>query len=158
MARDDVALAAVVEQSAAVLTAAGFPKLPMRVMMTLLVTELEGLTAGELGDTLNSSAAAISGAVRYLQTVGIVRRIAQPGSRRDRYELPADAWVRTLYAERPIYGALAEFGDAAVAAIDDPESLGSKRSSEMAGFYRFIAGRMPELIREWDELRKAADG
>ena len=158
MARDDVALAAVVEQSAAALTAAGFPKLPMRVMMTLLVTEQEGLTAGELGDSLNSSAAAISVAVRYLQTVGIVRRVAQPGSRRDRYELPADAWVRTLYAERPIYGALAEFADAAVAAIDDPESLGSKRSSEMASFYRFIAGRMPELIREWDEIRKAADG
>ena len=158
MARDDVALAAIVEQSAAALTAAGFPKLPMRVMMTLLVTELEGLTAGELGDSLNSSAAAISGAVRYLQTVGIVRRIAQPGSRRDRYELPADAWVRTLYAERPIYGVLAEFADAAMAAIDNPESLGSKRSSEMAGFYRFIAGRMPELIREWEEIRKAADG
>lgn len=154
MARDDVALAAVVEQSAAVLTAAGFPKLPMRVMMTLLVTELEGLTAGELGDSLNSSAAAISGAVRYLQAVGLVRRIAQPGSRRDRYELPADAFVRTLNAEQPIYGVLAEFADAAVAAIDDPESLGSKRSSEMAGFYRFIAGRLPELIREWEEIRK----
>ena len=155
MARDDAALAAIVEQSAAALTAAGFPKLPMRVMMALLVTEQEGLTAGELGESLNSSAAAISVAVRYLQTVGIARRIAQPGSRRDRYELPSDAWVRTLNAEQTIYGVLAEFANAAVAAIDDPESLGSKRSSEMAGFYGFIAGRMPELIAEWEETRKA---
>ena len=42
-------------------------------------------------------------------------------------------------------------------AIDNPESLGSKRSSEMGGFYRFIAGRMPDLIREWEEIRKALD-
>lgn len=158
MARDDVALAAVVEQSAAVLTAAGFPKLPARVMMTLLVTEQEGLTALELGDALNASAAAISGAVRYLQTVGILRRVAQPGSRRDRYELPADAWVRTLNAEMPIYSVLAGFADQAVVAIDDPDSLGSRRSAEMAGFYRFVGSRMPELIRDWEEIQKGRDG
>ncbi|MEP6479158.1 MAG: MarR family transcriptional regulator [Rhodoglobus sp.] len=158
MARDDVALAAVVEQSAAVLTAAGFPKLPARILMTLLVTEGEGMTAGELGDALNASAAAISGAVRYLQTVGIVRRVAQPGSRRDRYELPDNAWVKTMDAERPIYGVLASFAEAAVVAIDDPTSAGSLRSADMAAFYRFLAERLPQLIEEWNELRKGNPG
>ena len=37
MPRDEQALRATVEQSAAVLTAAGFPRMPARVLMALLV-------------------------------------------------------------------------------------------------------------------------
>ena len=81
MARDEAALAEVLEHSAAVLTAAGFPKMPARVLMALTVTETPGLTAAELAARLEASPAAISGAVRYLSTLGIIRRLSQAGSR-----------------------------------------------------------------------------
>ncbi len=154
MARDEQALRDVVEHSAAILTAAGFPKMPARVLMALTASEAGGLTAQELSERLGASAAAISGAVRYLQTIGIVRRLSQNGSRRDRYELPENAWYGALTTESPIYGVLAAQGDAGVAAIDDPSSVGSVRLAEMARFYRFLERRMPQLLEEWEAERR----
>ncbi|MDQ1577279.1 MAG: hypothetical protein QOH55_2429 [Microbacteriaceae bacterium] len=155
MPRNEQALRDVVEQSAAVLTAAGFPKMPARVLMALMVSEEGGLTAQELAGHLGVSAAAISGAVRYLQTVGIVRRLARSGSRRDRYELPEDAWYTAVTSKSPIYGVLAGLAESAVGAINDPSSAARARIDEMARFYRFLDARLPELMEEWETLRKS---
>lgn len=152
MAKDPTALADVREHSAAILTAAGFPKMPARVLMALTVTEQAGLTAAELADTLAVSAAAISGAVRYLQTIGIIRRVSQSASRRDRYELPAD-WYALLVRNSPIYSALADQADQGLAAVGDPGSPATERLRDMAGFYRFLQGRLPQLIGEWEAVR-----
>jgi hypothetical protein len=127
--------------------------------MALTVSPTGGLTAQELADQLGASAAAISGAVRYLQTIGIVRRLSQSGSRRDRYELPENAWYTALATESPIYGVLAAQADAGVAAIDDPSSVATERLVEMARFYRFLEVRMPLLLVEWEaERQRQADG
>jgi predicted ArsR family transcriptional regulator len=155
MPRNEQALRDVVEQSAAVLTAAGFPKMPARVLMALMVSEEGGLTAQQLAEHLGVSAAAISGAVRYLQTVGIVRRLARSGSRRDRYELPEDAWYTAVTSKSPIYGVLAGLAESAVGAISDPSSAARARVDEMARFYRFLDARLPELMDEWETLRKS---
>ncbi len=153
MARDEQALRDVAERAAAILIGAGMPKMPARVLMALTVTETGGLTAGELGEQLGVSAAAISGAVRYLQTIGIVRRVAQSGSRRDRYELPEDPWYAALTSENAIFGVLAAQADAGAAAIDDPESDARTRLRDMAAFYRFFGTRMPMLLKEWEQVR-----
>ena len=120
MARDEQALRDAMEHSAAVLAAAGFPRMPARVLMALTVADAGGLTAQELAEELGVSAAAISGAVRYLQTLGYVRRTAQAGSRRDRYELPADLWYGASFRKSPLFDSLASLLDRAVEAIDDP--------------------------------------
>ena len=154
MAKDEQALRDVVEHTAAILTAAGFPKMPARVLMALTVSETGGLTAQELSERLGASAAAISGAVRYLQTIGIARRLSQTGSRRDRYELPENAWYGALTTESPIYGVLAAQADAGIAAIGDPSSIATARLDEMARFYRFLGVRMPQLLEEWEAERR----
>lgn len=152
MAKDEHALAEMMEHSAAVLAAAGFPKMPARVLMALTVTETPGLTAAELAARLEVSAAAISGAVRYLQTLGIVRRLSQTGSRRDLYQIPSD-WYALMVRNSPVYGVLADQAEAGLAAVDDPDSPATERLRDMAGFYRFLQGRLPELIQEWEALR-----
>ena len=154
MARDERALNDVLEHAAAVLTSAGFPKMPARVLMALTVTEQQGMTAAELADRLSASPAGISGAVRYLQTIGIVRRVSQTTSRRDRYELPSD-WYASMTRQSPIYAVLAAQADAGIAAVDDPDSLATERLRDMAGFYRFLEKRLPELLDEWEQVRAA---
>jgi len=154
MARDEQALRGVTEQSAAVLTAAGFPKMPARVLMTLLASDEAGLTALDLAEQLGASPAAISGAVRYLQHLTIVRRVSQSGSRRDRYELPENAWLRAFRAERPIYGIMAGLSDDAIAAIGDPAAPGAQRLGDMAKFFRFLDARLPALMDEWEALTR----
>ncbi|WP_159601117.1 GbsR/MarR family transcriptional regulator [Agromyces humi] len=153
MPRDEQGLKAAVDQSAAVLTAAGFPRMPARVLMALVVADRGGLTASELGEQLGVSAAAISGAVRYLEQIGILHRLPQPGSRRDKWEFLDDAWYTALMAKSPIYGVIAELGDRAADAIGDETAAGAVRAREMARFYRFVDTRMPDLMREWETLR-----
>jgi DNA-binding transcriptional ArsR family regulator len=153
MPRDEQGLKAAVDQSAAVLTAAGFPRMPARVLMALVVADRGGLTASELGEQLGVSAAAISGAVRYLEQIGILHRLPQPGSRRDKWEFLDDAWYTALMAKSPIYGAIADLGDRAADAIGDETAAGAVRAREMARFYRFVDTRMPDLMREWETLR-----
>ncbi|WP_434620665.1 GbsR/MarR family transcriptional regulator [Arthrobacter sp. A5] len=154
MARDEQALRAAVEQSAAVLASAGFPKMPARVLMSLMVSDDGALTASELAQRLEVSAAGISGAVRYLQTIGIIRRVAQSGSRRDRYELPEDPWYAAATSESRVYGALAGLADRAIDALDDPSSTTTSRVRDMAQFYRFLDIRLPHLMAEWEVLRR----
>jgi DNA-binding transcriptional regulator GbsR (MarR family) len=156
MARDEQGLADFVEQSASALAAAGFPRMPARVLMALTAAENGSLTAGELGEQLGVSAAGISGAVRYLQTVRMVRRVAQPGSRRALYELPEHSWYAATMATNPTYDHLEALARRAVAAIDDPDSLASQRIQEMHDFFVFIQKRMPKLLEEWEAERADA--
>ncbi|HEU5223908.1 MAG TPA: MarR family transcriptional regulator [Candidatus Lumbricidophila sp.] len=154
MPRNEAALRTAVDQSAAVLTAAGFPKMPARVLMALLVAPPGGLTALELATELGVSAAAISGAVRYLEQIGILHRLPQAGSRRERWEFLDDAWYSALLTKsNGVYGTLADLGDRAADALGDEHSAGARRAREMAAFYRFCQTRVPALLAEWEAQR-----
>ena len=153
MPRDEQGLKAAVDQSAAVLTAAGFPRMPARVLMALLVAERGGLTASELGDQLGVSAAAISGAVRYLEQIGILHRVPQAGQPAGPVGVPRRRLVHGAHGEEPGLRRDRRPRRPAADAIGDEQSAGSLRAREMARFYRFIDARMPDLMREWEELR-----
>ncbi len=85
-----------IERFAAVLIVAGFPPMPARVFVALLVTDSGRLTAAELVDLLQISPAAVSGAVRYLTGLGLVHKERVPGSRREYYRMPADIWHQVM--------------------------------------------------------------
>jgi DNA-binding transcriptional regulator GbsR (MarR family) len=138
------------EQTAALLASAGMPRMPARVLTALLAAPAEGYTAADLADRLGVSAAAVSGGVRYLQTVAVVRRVARPGDRRDRYRLTEDAWYTALMTKNPLYEQLAQLVDRIAGEGDD-----GGHAAEMARFFRFIATRMPALLEEWEQLRAA---
>jgi predicted transcriptional regulator len=151
--RDEVALSAIAERCAALLTASGFPRMPARVLMALTVSDEPGLTAVDLAERLGASAAAISGAVRYLQTVVMVRRVAQQGSRRDLYELPHDAWFTASLHQNPLYESAAALAEEGMAATGGPGDPAYERLAEMADFMRFVKRRLPELLVEWRASR-----
>lgn len=140
------------ETSAAVLAAAGFPKMPARALMALVVSPDGALTATELGEILGASPAAVSGAVRYLQTVGFVHRVSQPGSRRDRYALPENAWYIASLRQNPVYERLADLAETTASALPE-DSAERARVDEMGRFYRFLMARLPELLDEWETAR-----
>src|SRR5215813_12570283 len=81
-AEPDDALFGYIERFASVLVAAGFPPMPARVFVALLVTDSGRLTSAELAARLQISPAAVSGAVRYLTGIGLVHKERVPGSRR----------------------------------------------------------------------------
>jgi DNA-binding transcriptional regulator GbsR (MarR family) len=140
------------EGAASVITAVGFPRMPGRVMMALIAAPAEGYTASELGDRLGVSAAAVSGAVRYLQTLHIIRKVSRPDQRLAHYEIISDAWYTMMASNSPVYDRLASYIDEIGDAHADDHAA-RERAAEMAEFFRFMARRMPQLIDEWETLR-----
>ena len=64
--RDEEAVRQFVEHLSMTLADQGFPRMPARVLLTLMSADEEALTAAEIGQRLGVSPAAVSGAVRFL--------------------------------------------------------------------------------------------
>src|SRR3954452_17312623 len=92
-----------VERMGSALTQAGLPRTPSLVFCALLVDDDGRMTARELGQALELSAGSISGAVRYLEQVGMARRERQRGSRQDVYVVDDDAWHEALMRTDRVY-------------------------------------------------------
>ena len=148
------------ERLAAVFIAAGFPRMPARVLITLTTAPEGGLTAGALRGRLGVSAAAISGAIRYLEVVGMVRRLPQQGSRREVYEvLEGSGWYTASLRATAVYDAIgAIVPDGVAAAREAGAGDIAERLDEMGRFFAFIRARLPALIEEWEAVRDAPEG
>ncbi|MDE0546573.1 GbsR/MarR family transcriptional regulator [Microbacterium sp. C7(2022)] len=138
------------EQAAGLLAAAGMARMPARVMMALVGSPDDGYTAAQLAERLGVSAAAVSGAVRYLQAMRLVQRLSRPGDRRDRYDLADDAWGDVITANLPLYTGLAGLIDQ-IADENGDAPVSAQRAHDSADFLRFLASRLPALVEEWHE-------
>src|SRR6266542_5062640 len=115
--RDEEGVRRFVERLAMMLTEWGFPRMPARVLGSMMTADEDSLTAADLAERLGVSVAAISGAVRYLSHIGMVSREPVPGSRRDRYRLPRNPRYQTSLLKGELLEALAELADEGVAAV-----------------------------------------
>ena len=151
-ARDIGAVRRFIERFASALADAGMARMPARVFVALLATDAGRLTAAELAELLQVSAAAISGAVRYLEQVNLVSREREPGSRRNYYRVHDDAWYEAaLHRERLLARWQASTREGIeVLGADTPAG---ERLAETLEFYDFIAGEMPALLERWRERR-----
>ena len=142
-----------IEKFAAVLIIAGFPPMPARVFVALLVTDSGRLNAAELVDLLQISPAAVSGAIRYLSGLSLVHKERVPGSRREYYRMPGDPWHQVMIQQNQVlarWSALLKEGIDLVGA----DSPAGRRMADHAGFFEFLAGEMPNLMARWDALRQ----
>ena len=152
----DRAAAEFVARVGADLASQGFPRIPAFVIMAITVTESGRLTAAELSQQLGVSAAAISGAVRYLRALRFVRVVTQPGSRKHVYALGETAWYTGSLQVHGRYRQLAEM------IADSAQSLGDRpaaqaRVTELGAFFDFLERRMPALLAEWEAERAATE-
>ncbi|WP_147915833.1 GbsR/MarR family transcriptional regulator [Ruania zhangjianzhongii] len=145
------------EGLAALLDAAGFPRMPARTLMALLTSPEGELTAEQISQALDVSPAAVSGAIRYLQSVHVIRVGSLPRTRRRIYGL-APHWYTITLTRRTLYAELSDAAEQRPPAIG-PETAAGHRVQEMADFYRFLSQKFPEILHEWETLRAhRADG
>jgi hypothetical protein len=152
--RDDEGVRHFVEHLAMSFAEWGFPRMPGRVLATLMASDDESLTAAELAERLQVSPAAISGAVRYLTRIGMLQRQPTAGSRRDRYRLPADPWYESATLEGDTFmrtGARIADEGAKALGIDTPAG---GRVAQMRDFFLFMSREMPSLMEKWRAQRR----
>jgi predicted transcriptional regulator len=151
--RDEEGVRRFVEHLAMMLTEWGFPRMPARVLGSMMTADEGSLTAADLAERLDVSAAAISGAVRYLTRIGLINRVPVRGSRRDAYSLPENPWYQTSVLEGELLKALAALSDEGVAAVGGADTPAGAKIAEMRDFYLFLEGELPLLLDKWRQQR-----
>ncbi|MPY53534.1 MarR family transcriptional regulator [Streptomyces sp. K1PN6] len=146
--RDPEAVSRFVERFAAQLTEAGMPRMPSRVFAALLASDTGGLSSAELGEQLQISPAAVSGAVRYLAQQHMVSREREPGSRRDLYRMHSDQWYEVL-ANRD--GVIKRWEDALREGVENlgPATPAGRRIAETLAFFVFVETEYAGMMERW---------
>ncbi len=144
--------AEVVEHLGGALAEAGLARLPARVFAALMATEDGRLTAAELAHELEVSPAGISGAVRYLTNVRLIRRERERGSRRDVFVVLDDAWHDVLIQKDQIYAPIL------AALVEARSELGAgtragERMQLSVEFLEFVQREMDDMALRWDAYR-----
>lgn len=86
------------------ITNTGVPRTAAAALACLYTTDSGSLTAAELAQRLRVSPATISSAVGMLEMQGLLRRERDAHSRRDRYVVDENIWIRaTLVSARQVY-------------------------------------------------------
>ncbi len=152
--RDEEAVVRFVERFAAELGEAGMPRMPARVFAALLVDDSGALTSAELGERLQVSPAAVSGAVRYLSQVGLISRERDPGSRRERYRVHNDQWYTTITRRDHL---LMRWEGTVRSGMDalGRDTPAGERLAETAEFFEFVREELTAMMERWRARRSA---
>jgi DNA-binding transcriptional regulator GbsR (MarR family) len=148
--RDVDAVLRFVERFASVLTEAGIPRMPARVFAALLASDTGRLTAAELSDLLLASPAAVSGGVRYLIGVGMVRREGEPGSRRHHYRVPHDVWDEVIGMRDRLMERWTAVLREGIDLLGEDTPAGA-RMADSVRYFEFVIAELPLVAARWQE-------
>ncbi|MEV5019894.1 GbsR/MarR family transcriptional regulator [Streptomyces sp. NPDC053780] len=155
--RDPEAVSKFVEGFAAQLVEAGMQRMPARVFAALLASDSGSLTSAELGECLQVSPAAVSGAVRYLSQQHMVSREREPGSRRERYRVHSNQWYEALTNREAVLKRWESALREGVASLGAKSPAG-RRMSETLAFFEFIDGEIAAMMERWRAHREKVFG
>jgi DNA-binding transcriptional regulator GbsR (MarR family) len=121
-----------------------------------MTTDEGQLTASDLATQLSVSPAAISGAVRYLEQVGLVAKEREPGERRDHYRLYDDLWYATFLKRDRFIIMWRDAAEEGIEALGEDSPAG-KRLAEMRDFLAFMLTEITDMYERWHAQRAAAE-
>jgi DNA-binding transcriptional regulator GbsR (MarR family) len=150
--RDPEAVSRFIEHFAEELVDAGMPRIASRIFIALTATDSGRLTAAELAEQLHASPAAISGGVRYLMQVNVVRRGRARGSRRDHYRVDDDVWYQTIMQRDQLVGRWVTNMREGADLLGRHTPAGA-RLAESAEFFEFLRNELQAIPERWEKYR-----
>ncbi|MEV8019745.1 MarR family transcriptional regulator [Streptomyces sp. NPDC086554] len=139
--RDPDVVSDFAEQLATLMVSTGLPRMPARVLARLITDDSGSLTAAELVRRLRVSAASVSKAVGYLESLGVIRRVREPGQRRERYVVDDDVWLRAWTTSARTHAQWADTALRGVGLLDAATPAGA-RLARMSGFFATLSDDM----------------
>jgi predicted transcriptional regulator len=151
--RDEQAVRRFVDQTAGLLAEWGLPRMVARVLLALTVAANGTATAAELGEQLQASPAAISGAVRYLVQWGMVTREPVSGSRRNRYRIGDHAWYDVTVSKSWAMKRFADLADQGIGTVGGDQTAPGARLVEIRDFLLFTRDELDAMLTRWQQRR-----
>ena len=121
-----------------------------RIVGYLLVCDPEWQSIDELAAALHTSRSSVAGAVKDLESLGVLQRRRATGDRMDRVKVTinqSQGFDPTSYREA------AAFAREGLTLLADRSPERRRQLEEMASLGDFLAERLPQLLAEWQKLR-----
>jgi hypothetical protein len=147
--RDAEAVREYEETLTTVFMQSGTPKMMARVMACLCVSDTGSLTAAELVQRLQVSAASVSKAIAFLESQDLVRR-DRDERRRERYSIDDDVWYQAMIASARSTAQVAETARQGVGILVP----GTPAATRMENIGRFLDFVSESLTRAADQARE----
>lgn len=146
--------AALVDRMAQMLAEGGLPRVAGRIWAWLLICEPAQQTAADLAEQLHASRGAISGAVRILETAGLVKRTSRRGDRREYFHVPPGSIISVLNARLPVTSAWRQIADDGLVVLRERTPESRARLQEVRDVYAFMEQELPSMLDRFLEQRK----
>jgi predicted transcriptional regulator len=132
---------------------AGLARVPSLVFSALLADEDGRMTSAELAEALHVSPASVSGAVRYLEQIDMLRRERVRGSRRDVYVVEEETWHTALMRRDQVYSPMLAALSEGLGTVD-PGTPAHRRMLVTREFLAFVNDEMRALADKWERRRR----
>ncbi|GAA3089771.1 GbsR/MarR family transcriptional regulator [Streptosporangium carneum] len=86
------------------------PPITGRILGWLMICEPPAQSAGDIADAIQASRASLTSNMRFLTSIGLVRKVRRPGDRVVYYRIEDDAWRKVIQRK---FASLSVFGDIA---------------------------------------------
>ncbi|MEV8318530.1 helix-turn-helix domain-containing protein [Streptomyces sp. NPDC059900] len=129
------------EQLAALMVRTGVPRMAARVLARLITDDSGRLTAADLVQRLRVSAASVSKAVGYLEDLEVIRRVREPGRRREQYVIDDAVWLRAWMTSAQQHAMWAQTAQRGVEVLDAATPAGA-RLARMSQFFATLSDDM----------------
>ncbi len=141
-----------VEEVGVVMEQRGMSPMPGRVLAYLLLSEPPYRSFYEIQEFLSASKSAISNSLHKLMESGIVGYITFSGDRKRYFRINLEKWLE--HAKRDLFKIreVELFLEKALALRADSKYLEfNEEVQRILEFHRFLADKLPELIKEFEE-------
>jgi biotin operon repressor len=125
-----------------------------RLLGYLAICDPREQSIAELAEALLASRSAIAGAIKSLDTLGIIRRSRSAGERMDRVRVDLDG-SRSTGFDVTEYQEQADLAREGLALLADAPPQRKAVLLEWAAFADFLVERLPMLEKEWKSHRAA---
>jgi DNA-binding transcriptional ArsR family regulator len=131
-----------------------FPPMVGRLIGYLSVCDPPNPTIGELAEALLASRSAITGAVKTLETIHVVRRSRDAGERMDRIRIDLSS-PQSLGMDVSEYAELLELTREGLDLLRDASAERRAVLLETSAFAEFLLEQIPIFEQEWEARRQA---
>ncbi|WP_409056361.1 MarR family transcriptional regulator [Streptomyces sp. SYP-A7185] len=139
--RDPDAVRDFADELAALMVRTGVPRMAARVLARLITDDTGSLTAADLVQRLRVSPASVSLAVGYLESLEVIRRVREPGHRRQRYVIDDDVWLQAWLTSARKHAMWAQVARLGVEVLDAATPAGA-RLAHMSRFFATLSDDM----------------
>lgn len=120
------------------------PPITGRILGLLMICDPPERSAGQIAETIHASRASLTSNMRFLTTIGLIRKVRVPGDRTTYYRIEDDAWHTVIQRKLQSLAAFGDIADQGITIATEGSSRERIRAAQHAlTWLRDIAAQNP---------------